>query len=168
MEKRTKIINDPAEFVSLLRIFCSKKHKEIFDILSLGWQTEKEMEEISGYEIGETFKILADSGLLASRWRMPKPGENPDEEYHSSYSDIVANFQCSFEDFADMVKIAFIDDEELEEITNAIIDKVTNGMESVGNLCRTLNLKPAFLRCVAHRSHIFAVVGQRIKLLKED
>lgn len=165
MEGGIKIINDPADFVLLLEIFSSRTHKRAFDEIFSGWRTEEELTGVVGHGVKDILEILRECGLLEMKWRMPEHGGKPDEEYHTSYSQIMANFQCSLKDFADMVMIASMNEEEISGITEEIVEEAANGNKSVSNLCKTLGIAPAFVRGVAHKSHRFVVKGQRIELL---
>ncbi len=169
MAKRTKIVNDPADIVPLLRTFGSKQHKKVFDELSVEWRTREELDDILGYDSSESVELFKEGGLLETKWRMPQPGETPDKEYHASYSKIMTNFQCTFQDFSDLIMISFMEDDQLMEIASVIAKEVTEGkVVSVSNLCRTLDISPAFLRGIANRSNIVEVKGQRIELNKEN
>ncbi|MDY6965745.1 MAG: ArsR family transcriptional regulator [Halobacteriota archaeon] len=165
MAKRTRIINDPADLVPLIQTFESKKVKRVFDELSEKWRTEKELGDILGFNVGESLDLLRQGGLLESRWGTPSPGETPDKEYHSSYSRIMSNFQCSFQDFGDIIMIASMDEQEVNEIADVIAREVESGKRSVSNLCRTLDITPAFLKGISGRSHRVVVKGQRVELV---
>lgn len=167
MPKRTRIVNDPADLVPLLQVFGTEKHKKVLDELSMKWWTEKDLKESLGYDAYESLEILRKAGLLENNWRMPKPGQTPDREFRSSYSRLIANFQCSFEDLGDMIMIAFMDDNEVKKIADVIEAEISSGKRSMSNLCRTLDLSPTFLRGIAHRSKTIVVKGQRVELIDE-
>ncbi len=167
MPKRTRIVNDPADLVPLLQVFGTEKHKKVLDELSVKWSTENDLNEALGYDSKESLEILKRAGLLENNWKMPNPGETPDKEYHSSYSRVITNFQCSFQDLGDMIMIAFMNENEIKKIADVIVDEISNGKRSMSNLCRTLDLSPTFLRGIAHKSQCIVVKGQRIELLKE-
>ncbi|MHC1567775.1 MAG: ArsR family transcriptional regulator [Candidatus Syntropharchaeia archaeon] len=164
MAKRTRIVNDPTDFIPLLRAFSGEKHKKIFDILSTGWKTEKELEEMLGFDVKPSLKILERSGLLESRWRMPEPGKTPEKEYFSSYAKVMANFQCSLKDFGDLIMIAFMDEEVLEKTTEKIVGHIQEGRNSVNNLSRALDVSPTFLKGIVKRSPKLNIKGQRIEI----
>lgn len=170
MGKRTRIINDPSDLVPLLQAFGSDKHKRIFDELCKDWHTEKELSELigDGNGVHRSLEILRKSGLVETKWKMPKPGEVPDKEYHSSYSRIQANFQCTMEDLSELINLTFMAEEEFREMSELIRDLVAGGNTSLSNLSRELELSQVFIRGVAKRAEGLAMRGQRIELSDEQ
>ena len=165
MGKRTRIINDPSDLVPLLRTFGSDAHKKVFDILLADWYTTKELEEQLSIEVDESLSILKKCGLVESKWRMPEPGKKPEKEFHTSYSKIQVNFQCSIEDLSDLLMITFSRDDELRNMMNNIETEVVNGNQSMAGLSRAIGASPLYLRGVARRSDKLIVKGQRIEFV---
>ena len=170
MGKRTRIINDPSDLVPLLQAFGSSIHKRIYDELCEEWHTEKELSEMigDGNGVHRSLEILRKSGLVESKWKMPKPGESPDKEYHSSYSRIQANFQCSMEDLSELIHLTFMSEDEFRNLTELICNLVSSGNTSLSNLSRELELSQVFIRGVAKRAEGLAMRGQRIELSEEQ
>lgn len=170
MGKRTRIINDPSDLVPLLLAFGSEVHKRVFEELCEEWRTEAELAEIMSDERGvhRSLELLKKSGLVETKWKMPKPGESPEKEYHSSYSRVQANFVCPLEDLSELIYLTSMSDDELREKTERIQRLVANGNTSLTNLSRELNLSQAFIRGAAKRAEGLAVRGQRIELSKEE
>jgi predicted DNA-binding ArsR family transcriptional regulator len=167
MGKRTRIINEPSDIVPLLRAFGSDIHKKVFDCLQDGWKTEKEIEKEVGFKPHESLDVLKKSGFVESKWRMPQPGKTPEKEYHSSYSRVQVNFQCSVEDLSDMIMVTFKSDNELRNYLDVIEREVRSGNQSMNGLQRVVDKSMMFIRAVARRSPILAVKGQRIEMLGE-
>lgn len=167
MGKRTRIINEPSDIVPLLRAFGSENHKKVFDCLQNGWKTEDDIEKEVGFKPQESLIILKKSGFVESKWRMPQPGKMPEKEYHSSYSRVQVNFQCSVEDLSDMIMVTFKSDSELRSYLEAIEKEVKSGNQSMNGLQRVIDKSLMFIRAVARRSPILTVKGQRIEMLGE-
>jgi predicted DNA-binding ArsR family transcriptional regulator len=110
--------------------------------------------------------MLQKTGLVETKWRMPEQGNTPQIEYHTSYSKLRADFQCSITDMCDLIRIAITDDETLRDVADTMEFEVRNGNSSVQNLSRTLNQSPTFLRGIAKRSHSLVVKGHRFELAK--
>ena len=166
MNNRTRIVNDPADLVPLLQVFKSDSHKRVFSSLLNGWRTEDELKEMCQEDIFCSLDMLKKTGLVESKWRMPKPGHNPQIEYHTCYSKLRADFQCSIADLCDLIRISITDDEALRDVADAMECEVKNGNCSVQNLSRTLNQSPTFLRGIAKRSQHLVVKGHRFELSK--
>ncbi|MBI4363074.1 MAG: ArsR family transcriptional regulator [Euryarchaeota archaeon] len=166
--KRTRIVNDPADLVPILQSLGSKNHKQVFDLLLSGWKSEEELQKLMGSEAHRSLEVLRRGGLLESKWRMPQPGTTPDKEYHSSYSAIRANFQCSLEDIADIVMILFMDDEGARHMADQVVKEIESGKKSIAPLCRSLGVNPTFLKGLAHRTSRFMVKGNRVDVLNEE
>ncbi len=167
MGKRTRIINEPSDIVPLLRAFGSDIHKKVFDYLQKDWKTEDEIEKDLGFKVMESLDILKKSGLVESKWRMPQPGRKPEKEYHSSYSRVQVNFQCSIEDLADLIMITFKSDSEIRSYVDIIEKEVVAGNQSMNGLQRVVDKSIMFIRGIARRSPILTVKGQRIELAGE-
>jgi predicted DNA-binding ArsR family transcriptional regulator len=167
MGKRTRIINEPSDLVPLLRAFGSEFHKKIFDVLQTDWKTPEDIEKEVGFDPAESLDILKKSGLVESKWRMPEAGKKPIKEYHSSYSRVHVNFQCSTEDLTDLILVTFKSDGDLRDYLNAIEKEVVAGNQSMNGLQRVVDKSIMFIRSVARRSSILSVKGQRIELVGE-
>ena len=167
MGKRTRIINDPSELISLLRVFGSKHHKKVFDILSNEWKTTEELSSMSENNIAESLALLKKSGLVESKWRAPKPGKTPDKEYHASYSKVHFNFQCSLEDLSDLILLTFKTEHEIRDAMTTLEEEVKKGNQSMNGLCRVFDKSPVFIKGIARRSPNLNVKGQRIEWLGE-
>src|SRR3990170_6236300 len=167
MGKRTRIINEPSDVVPLLRAFGSETHKKVFDYLQKDWKTEDEIEQDLGLKVSDSLDVLKKSGLVESKWRMPQPGKKPEKEYHSSYSRVQVNFQCSIEDLSDMIMVTFKSDNELRTYLDLIEKEVKAGNQSMNGLQRVIDKSIMFIRGVARRSAILTVKGQRIEIAGE-
>ncbi|MDD2777518.1 MAG: ArsR family transcriptional regulator [Methanocellales archaeon] len=167
MPKGTRIVNDPADLVPLIRAFGSDIHKKVFNGLSSGWMTKKELEKEVGFDVVESLKILQNGGLIQSRWRMSGNVEVPEKEFYTSYSDVRANFQCGLDELSNLIRIAFSDEEEFLEIVLKIEEEIKMGNTSTVGLCRALNQNACFIRGVAKRSNKLMVRGQKLLLTEE-
>ncbi|GFO98133.1 hypothetical protein ig2599ANME_2354 [groundwater metagenome] len=167
MGKRTRIVNEPSDLVPLLRAFGSDSHKKVFDCLQKDWKIEEEIEKEVGFAANESLDLLKKSGLVESKWRMPEAGKKPEKEYHSSYSRVHLNFQCSVEDISDLIMITFKSDSEIRTYVDMIEKEVVGGNQSMNGLQRVVDKSIMFIRGVARRSSILAVKGQRIELAGE-
>jgi len=167
MGKRIRIINEPSDIVPLLRAFGTESHKKVFDCLQTGWKTEEDIQKEVGFSPVESLSILKKSGFVESKWRMPQPGKKPEKEYHSSYSRVQVNFECSVEDLSDMIMVTFKSDNELRNYLDLIEKEVRAGNQSMNGLQRVIDKSIMYIRAVARRSPILTVKGQRIEMFGE-
>lgn len=167
MGKRIRIINEPSDIVPLLRAFGTESHKKVFDSLQSGWKTEEEIEKEVGFKPADSLRVLKKSGFVESKWRMPQPGRTPEKEFHSSYSKVQLNFECSVEDLSDMIMVTFKNDNELRTYLDIIEKEVKAGNQSMNGLQRVIDKSIMFIRAVARRSPILTVKGQRIEMFGE-
>ncbi len=165
--KRSKIINDPADLVPLLQVFNSKLHSQVFNVISAGWKTEAELQEITGKDVNKSIDALKQGGLIESRWRMPEPGESPVLEYRTSYNEVRANFQCTMKELSELIMIAFSMDESLRKLAEKMEKEIEGGNASLVNLSRIFERSPTFLKGVAKRSNNIVVNGQRLEITRE-
>lgn len=165
MSKRTRIVNDPADLVPLLHSFGSAFHKKVFDEVSAGWKTRRELEEAVGADVGRSLDVLRRAGLIESRWRMPEPGKPPEKEFRSSYTSIRANFQTSVQDLANLIMITFLSEDQLRDIVDDIVEQVHKGNNSIASIARSQGLDPVFLRGIVKRSQRLTVRGQRVEVV---
>ncbi|MCX9081171.1 MAG: ArsR family transcriptional regulator [Candidatus Methanoperedens sp.] len=164
MGKRIRIINEPSDIVPLLRAFGIESHKKVFESLQTGWKTDEDIEKEVGFNPTESLGILKKSGFVESKWRMPQPGKKPEKEYHSSYSRVQVNFECSVEDLSDMIMVTFKTDNELRNYLDLIEKEVKAGNQSMNGLQRVIDKSIMYIRAVARRSPILTVKGQRIEI----
>jgi predicted DNA-binding ArsR family transcriptional regulator len=136
--------------------------------LQKDWKTGEEIENEVGFAVNESLDLLKKSGLVESKWRMPGAGKKPEKEYHSSYSRVHLNFQCSVEDVSDLIMITFKSDSEIKDYVDLIEKEVVSGNQSMNGLQRVVDKSIMFIRGVARRSSILAVKGQRIELAGEN
>jgi predicted DNA-binding ArsR family transcriptional regulator len=167
MGKRIRIINEPSDIVPLLRAFGTESHKKVFDCLQTGWKTEEDIQKEIGFSPVESLRILKKSGFVESKWRMPLPGKTPEKEFHSSYSRVQVNFECSVEDLSDMIMVTFKSDNELRKYLDLIEKEVKAGNQSMNGLQRVIDKSIMYIRAVARRSPILTVKGQRIEMFGE-
>jgi predicted DNA-binding ArsR family transcriptional regulator len=167
MGKRIRIINEPSDIVPLLRAFGIDSHKKAFECIQAGWKTSNEIEKEIGFDPTESLGILKKSGFVESKWRMPQPGHKPEKEYHSSYSRVQVNFECSVEDLSDMIMVTFKSDNELRNYLDLIEKEVKAGNQSMNGLQRVIDKSIMYIRAVARRSPILTVKGQRIEIFGE-
>ncbi len=165
MARRVKLINNPSDLVPLLQIFTSREHKQVFDKLFEEWMTETELDNVVKGKSKESLGVLRGGGLIESRWRTPKPSEKPVEEYHSSYSNVMANFQCSLDDLGNLIMISFMSDAEVQEIASKIVEAVKAGNNNMVDLSRVLKMKQALIRGIAKRDSSIVASGQRVKVV---
>ncbi len=168
--KRTRIINDPSDLVPLLQAFGSDVHKKVFDELCKGWRTEADLIKSVGDEsnVRRSVSLLRKSGLIETKWRVPEPGGSPEKEYHSTYSRIQASFGATMEDLSELIRLTFMSDEDLRDVTETLQKQVIVGNNSLSNLSRELGLSQIFLKGVAKRAENLVVRGQRIELYDEE
>jgi predicted DNA-binding ArsR family transcriptional regulator len=164
--KKARIINESVDMVPLFMVFCIKKNKTIFDQLVAAWKTERELEEEMGEEVASGLRILEESNLLESNWRTPREGKSPEKEFHSSYTKVIVNFQCSLKDFSDIILVASMEEDEFCEIEKPIIATISQNksLNSVNMLSKDLNISPTFLKAIIKRSSQINIRGQRLKL----
>ncbi len=163
--KRTRIVNDPSDLVPILQSFGSQRHRKLFELLATGWKSEGELEKTAGPEFKRSLEVLRRGGLLESKWRPPESGRTPDREYHSSYTTIRANFQCSLEDVADLVQVMLLREEEVEQMAAKVLGEIREGPKSLSTVCQSLKMNPTFLKGLAHRSSRFVIKGHRVEPL---
>ncbi|MDD1741728.1 MAG: ArsR family transcriptional regulator [Methanotrichaceae archaeon] len=168
--KRTRIINDPSDLVPLLQAFGSIAHKKVFDELSKNWRTERELTQMLGDEGGvrRSISLLRKSGLIETKWRAPDSGNYPEKEYHSTYSRIQANFGAAMEDVSELIRLTFMSEDELRDVSERLYKEVNGGNTSLSNLSREMGLSQTFIRGLAKRSERINVRGQRIEPYEED
>ncbi|AKB25694.1 Transcriptional regulator, ArsR family [Methanosarcina sp. MTP4] len=128
--------------------------------------TKTELDEFMGTDSGRSLQILKKAGLLESQWRVPEAGQKPSKEFHTSYSKVQVNFQCSFEDLSDIIMLTFKPYEEVKDAIEELERLVGEGNNSMSNLTRTLNKNPFYICSVARRSEHLSVMGQRLKLIE--
>jgi len=169
MVRRTKLVNDIAEFVPILHIFSTNLYKNVYETLLSEWLTLNELRERFGDEVEEALHILKHAGMLETKWRMPSESSGrPEKEYHVSYTHLSANFYASLKDLNRMLEVVFMPEDEFEEIVARIMQEVKAGRMSVPHISRSLRLDALFIRAVAKRSLKLNIKGQLVELAENE
>ncbi|HDM36617.1 MAG TPA: ArsR family transcriptional regulator [Candidatus Syntrophoarchaeum butanivorans] len=169
MAKRVRIVNDLPDLVPLLHIFATKRHKEVFDLLSSGWYTEDELKEMLEYEeVKGSIDILRESGLLESKWRPPEAGGTPEVEYTTSYSKVRLNLQCEMEDLGNIISLSFMDEKEFDSIVEELISCIKSGKDSITNISISEDISPIILKAIVKRSPKLLIKGQKLEVVSGD
>lgn len=156
------------ELVPLFVIFNTDQYRKIFDLLNKDWLTKQELSEQFHEDIvKDCLLILKKGNLIEEKWRMPKPGEKPDKEYHASYSKFRANFQCNFSDLADLLYIAISNDEELRQQAEHVEEEVMRGNSSINDIARRFSVSPSYIKGIAKRIPHMDVKGQGLVSLEK-
>jgi predicted DNA-binding ArsR family transcriptional regulator len=167
MIKKTRILNDPSELVTLIQVFESKIHKKVFDAITFNWMTKKELDQQMDIDVTDSIRMLKKIGLIEDKWRTIEPGQLPSKEYCVSYSDVQVSFKCGFNDLSDILMLSFKPYVEIEDDVVRIKKAISDGNQSMSGLVRTLQMNYSYIRAIARRSDELAVMGQRIRIIEK-
>lgn len=161
---RTKVINDSADLVSIIRAFDNKTKKEVFTEISKGWIPESSIKNKWG-EAGEDALELFDRMKLAeTKWTTSEEGVDgrPQKMYRSFYSLFNINISCPVNEISDIFTISSLQPQEFEQLEHDIYEFIGNEGKFGNTVSETFKLSNTALKAMVKRSSKFCYTGLKI------
>ncbi len=168
---RIKVINEPAELVSVFRAVDTDLKREIFKEISVDWKTVNFIEEKFGKDGRKALRIFEKMKLVETRWQQPNDNTStkPVKAYHTYYSSFHINTSASVFEISDIIAAAGIPDKEYKKIEDEIIimvEKEDDGAFS-GDVAEKLEVSAIMLKALIKRSAKLEYRGHRIEIYVE-
>ncbi|OKY77592.1 MAG: ArsR family transcriptional regulator [Candidatus Methanohalarchaeum thermophilum] len=161
MDKRTKIINDPADLVPLLHTFKDETYMKIFKKIYEESVSSDELVDEFGEDAEEAIEILNSIGLVKSSWGMN--GGSPQKLYETSYSKFRANFECELKDIAEILRISINANDYIKNEGRKLLEIVEDGPENISEVSEKLDIKEVLLRAIIRRHQGLKIKGNKLK-----
>jgi len=162
---RIKVINEPADLVSILRAVDTEVKRNVFREVAAGWKTVREIEEKFGEEGKNALQFFEKIKLVESRWQSTN-GE-PEKAYHSYYVSFHINTSCPVYEISDVLSAAVMPEEEFERFEEEIFKSVEKEGKFAGDIADELSISTTMLKSIIRRSIKLEYRGHRIEIYKE-
>ncbi len=168
---RIKVINEPAELVSVFRAVDTDLKREIFKEISVDWKTVNFIEEKFGKEGRKALRIFEKMKLVETRWQQPndEAATKPVKAYHTYYSSFHINTSASVFEISDIIAAAGIPDKEFKKIEDQITTMVEEEEDGAfsGDVAEKLEVSGIMLKALVKRSPKLDYRGHRIEMYEE-
>jgi len=161
---RTKVINDSADLVSIIRAFDNKTKKEVFNEISKGWTPFSDIQQKFGNE-GELALELFDRMKLAeTKWTTSDDGIDgkPQKMYRSFYSLFNINISCPVNEISDIFNISSLNINEFEQLEDNIYEFVGDDGKFGNSVSEQFHLTSTALKAMVKRSNKLCYTGLKI------
>ena len=101
--KRVKLINDPADLVSLFHSVDSDARREILSLLSQGWTPISDLTDKFGDEANAAISFFEKFKLVESRWEVKD--SKPQKAYRTFYNAFQISSSLSFDEAQELLTI---------------------------------------------------------------
>ncbi len=162
---RIKVINEPADLVSILRAVDTEVKRNVFKEVAIGWKTLKEIEEKFGEDGKNALQFFEKIKLVESRWQSSN-GE-PEKAYHTYYISFHINTSCPVYEISDVLSAAVMHEEEFENFEEEIFKLIEKEGKFAGDVAEKLGISPTMLKSLIRRSRKLEYRGHRIERYTE-
>jgi predicted DNA-binding ArsR family transcriptional regulator len=162
---RIKVINEPADLVSILRAVDTEVKRNVFKEVATGWKTVREIGKKFGEDGRNALQFFEKIKLVESRWQSTN-GE-PEKAYHSYYVSFHINTSCPVYEISDVLSAAVMPEEEFERFEEGIFKSVEKEGKFAGDIADELGISTTMLKSIIRRSIKLEYRGHRIEIYKE-
>jgi len=163
--ERVKVISDITELVPMLRAINTKNKRIVFQEITSGWKSLKDIEEKYGEEGKEALMFFEKIKIADSKWQS---GEKPEKVYHSYYTSFHINTSCPVTEISDALAVAMMSDEEFKVMEKKIFELTREEGKFVGDVATALNISQTMLRGIIRRSTKLGYRGHRVEKLSAE
>ncbi len=161
---RTKVINDSADLVSIIRAFDSSIKKEVFLRISDDWTPTSVIIHEYGDEGRDAVEYFEKMKLAETKWTTPNEGINgkPQKMYRSFYSLFNINISCPVNEISEIFNISVLDEQNFSELEEEIYDFIGENGTFGNKVSETFNISNTALKALVKRSNKFNYTGLKI------
>jgi len=158
--KRVKLINDPADLVSLFHSVDSDARREILSLLSQGWTAISVLTEQFGDEANAAISFFEKFKLVESRWEVKD--SKPQKAYRTFYNAFQISSSLSFDEAQELLTIVLMTNKKFASVEKKMDKLVSDEGTFANDVSRKLNLTNLQLKGIMKRSSQFDFKGHNI------
>jgi len=158
---KIKVVNDVGDLVIVFTLSNTKMKSELLKTLSEVWMTEDDVKSKFGDEGVEFLRYLEKIKFVESQWSNTPQG--PRKVYHNYYTSIQINILIPTEEAGDVIYVASMDDNEIEEYCENIRKMIDEGVQYIAEVQERLKESSAFVRAVIKRSKHLTIKGMKVE-----
>ncbi|MEM0073876.1 MAG: ArsR family transcriptional regulator [Thermoplasmatales archaeon] len=158
---KIKVVNDVGDLVIVFTLSNSKMKSDLLKILNQNWMTEDEVKSRFGEEAVEFLKYLEKIKFIESQWSNTSQG--PKKVYHNYYTSIQINVLIPTEEAGDVIYVASMDDNKVEDYCSKIEEMIDQGTQYIAEIQERLKESSTFVRAVIKRSKHLTIKGMKVE-----
>ena len=161
---RTKVINDSADLVSLIRAFDDKIKKNVFIEISRDWIPGSLIKDKYGDKGEEALELFDKMKLAETKWTTPQEGVDgkPQKMYRSFYSLFNINISCPVNEISDIFNVSALNIEEFEKLEDDIYEFIGEDGKFANTVSENFNISHTALKAMVKRSNRFNYTGLKL------
>ncbi|MEM0128253.1 MAG: ArsR family transcriptional regulator [Thermoplasmatales archaeon] len=158
---KIKVVNDVGDLVIVFTLSNSKMKSDLLKTLNQSWMTEDEVKSRFGEEAVEFLKYLEKIKFIESQWSNTPQG--PKKVYHNYYTSIQINILIPTEEAGDIIYVASMDDNKIEDYCKGIEEMIDQGTQYIAEIQERLKESSTFVRAVIKRSKHLTIKGMKVE-----
>ena len=148
--KRVKLINDPAELISLFRAIDTPARRAVLTTLAEGWTPLSQLMEAHGEEALDTIHYYEKFKLVESRWEVTDV--RPEKAYRTFYNGFQISTSLTFDDARELLTVVLMSEEDFLEREARILELIGSKGLFTGDVAKEMELTPLQLKGLVRRS----------------
>jgi predicted DNA-binding ArsR family transcriptional regulator len=161
---RTKVINDSADLVSIIRAFDSSIKKEVFMEISKDWVPTSIILDKFGEDGQNALEFFDKMKLAETKWTTPDEGMDgkPQKMYRSFYSLFNINISCPVNEISEIFNVSSLDSKQFKKLEESIFDFIGETGTFANKVSENFNISNTALKALVKRSNKFQYTGLKI------
>ena len=161
---RTKVINDSADLVAIIRAFDSPTKKEVFTEISKEWTpTSSIMHKYGGSGL-TALEFFDKMKLAETKWTTPQEGigGKPQKMYRAFYSVFNINISCPVDEISEIFNITSLTPTKFKQLERGIFDFIGENGTFGNKVSENFKISSTALKALVKRSNMFDYTGLKI------
>jgi predicted DNA-binding ArsR family transcriptional regulator len=158
---KIKVVNDVGDLVTIFTISNDKLKSELLKLLNQTWMTEEDVKDKLGPKAVEYLKYMEKIKFVESQWSNTPKG--PQKIFHNYYTSIQINVLLPREEAGDVIYVASLKDDEVEEYCKKITKMIDDGIQYIAEIQDKLNQSPTYVRAIIKRSKHLTIKGMKVE-----
>lgn len=158
---KIKVVNDAGDLVTIFTISNDKLKSELLKSLNQDWMTEEEVKQKLGPKAVEYLKYMEKIKFVESQWSNTAKG--PQKVFHNYYTSIQINVLLPTEEAGDVIYVASMKDDEVEEYCKKITKMIDEGTQYIAEIQDRLRHSPTYVRAIIKRSKHLTIKGMKVE-----
>ena len=165
---RTKVINDSADLVSIIRAFDTEVKKNVYNEILKDWTPLSVVKDKFGEKGEQALEFFDKMKLVETKWTTPEEGIDgkPQKLYRSFYSLFNINISCPVNEISEIFTVASLDCERFRKLENEIYEYIGENGKFGNDVAEHFNITTLALKGIVKRSDRLIFRGLRVERLK--
>jgi predicted DNA-binding ArsR family transcriptional regulator len=161
---RTKVINDSADLVAIIRAFDSPTKKEVFSDISKEWTPTSSIMRKFGENGLNALEFFDKMKLAETKWTTPDDGMNgkPQKMYRAFYSVFNINISCPVDEISEIFNISSLTKDEFKHLEKDIYEFIGDEGTFGNKVSENFKISNTALKALVKRSNMFDYTGLKL------